>query len=82
MADDTQQVVHEFTKNAAETVKVELLTYRGHELLGIRVYYRRPDGTVTPTTKGLTLSRALMPELETAVQRLRDAIIAGAEAGR
>ncbi len=47
-------------KNTREVVKVELSEFNGHDLLSVRVWTKDTD---RPTTKGLTVSVKLLPEL-------------------
>lgn len=71
MADDSK-LVHSFQKNALEEVRVSVSTYKGRKYLDIRVYYQGDDGDYKPSKKGVALSPELLPELETAIQKLKD----------
>ena len=64
--------IHEFQKNALERVRVSLRTYKGHRLIDIRVLYQSGEG-YRPSPKGACFSVALLPELEAAIERLRQA---------
>ena len=61
------KVVATLQKNARERLNVTLTEYRGHELVDMRVYFEDADGDWRPSRKGLTLSRALLPELVAAL---------------
>jgi len=65
--------IYEFSKNSQERVKANLVTYRGRDLVDIRVFYA-DGGDWKPTRKGICLSLDLLPELEAAVKALREAV--------
>jgi len=70
MADESI-LVHSFQKNALEEVRVSISTYKGRKYLDIRVYYQGDDGEYKPSKKGVALSPELLPELETALAKLK-----------
>lgn len=62
----------EIKKNEREVIRCYLTEYHDRALADIRVYVpRRADGAYVPTPKGLTIDRALLPQLEEAVHALR-----------
>lgn len=65
--------VYTFAKNGREEVRACLTEFNRHKLAELRVYFPAPDGSMRPTAKGLTVNRALLPELEAAVRALREA---------
>lgn len=68
-------VVHEFPKNAREVVRTTLQEYHGHRVVDLRVWLPRSrDGVLVPAAKGLTVDRALLPELARAVQAAQAAV--------
>jgi hypothetical protein len=71
---DDIKLVHEFEKNALETVRAFISTYKRKEYLNLRTFYRHEDGSMRPTPKGLTLSVDLITELIAAVEALRAAV--------
>lgn len=71
MADDSK-LVYSFQKNALEEVRVSISTYKGRKYLDIRVFYQGDDGEYKPSKKGVALSPELLPELETAIKKLKD----------
>ena len=71
---DERQEVYRFEKNSLEEVRVSLTTYKGKEYIDLRVFFRGDDGEMHPGKKGLTLSVALLPELEIAVKKLHEAM--------
>ena len=71
---DEMKTVHIFPKNSVEEVRAYLSEYKRRQYLNLRVFYRADDGTLRPTTKGLTLSVDLIAELVQAVEALRVAV--------
>lgn len=65
-------VVAIIEKNARERVQVELSKFKGHDLIGIRVYADKGGGEWVATPKGITLR----------VGHLRDLVGALHAAGR
>jgi hypothetical protein len=67
---DKNRTLAEFKKNAEAVVRVSFTTFKGRELIDLRVYYNAAqDGPDEwrPSPKGLTLRRELIPELKQAV---------------
>ena len=73
MADPKNQLIHVVEKNSAEEVRVSLSTFKGREYADLRVYFKGGDGEMRPSKRGLTLCTALLPDLETAILKLRQA---------
>jgi hypothetical protein len=68
-------VVHEFPKNRREVVRTSLQEFEGRQVVDLRVWApRRSDGEMVPCPKGLTVDRALLPDLERAVRAAREAV--------
>ena len=72
---ETERVVHSFTKNSREDVVARLNTFRGLELAYLRVYVHDELGDARPTPKGVSIRVEQLPELRAAV----DALIAAHE---
>lgn len=68
------KLVHSFPKNPLEEVRASLTVYKGKPYVDLRIYYKGDDGDFHPSKKGLTLSLDLFGELETAVQKLKEAV--------
>ncbi len=68
------EIVHSFPKNPLEEVRSSITYFKGKQYVDIRIYYKADDGDFHPSKKGVTLSVELFPELETAVQKLKDAL--------
>jgi hypothetical protein len=52
-----------------EAITVSLSTYQDRVVAGIRIFTTSQDGKMLPTTKGVTVAVARLPELATAVNR-------------
>ena len=57
-------------KNAGERIQVDLFEYKGHDLLGVRVYANTGAEWV-PTRKGITVRVGLIPELAQAMLKAK-----------
>ena len=68
------QLVHSFPKNPLEEVRASLTEFKGKQYVDLRIYYRGDDGEYHPSKKGLTIALELFPEIEEAIQKLREAI--------
>lgn len=59
-----EKLIAAFDKNTSEEVRVELSNFKGHDLVGVRVYaMSNASGDQVPTRKGLTLNVRLLPTL-------------------
>ena len=60
------KILHEFTKNTQERIRVELVKYNNYELIGVRVYFLADveQNKWIPTKKGITMKADLLPELK------------------
>ncbi len=65
------EVVYEFEKNATEKVQIQLSSYKGSDLIDIRVYYDTDSDEAEwrPTRKGISIRVDLLPELLEGLQR-------------
>lgn len=76
MSDEgTEQVVAEFPKNDREKVRVSVREWKRRRYGSIRVWFKgkAPD-TWFPGKAGISLSVDLLPQLEQAIQKLREAV--------
>lgn len=63
-------LVAEIAKNSSESVRIVLDTFKGHQLVDLRVFGTFSAASVPmPTKKGLSLNVALIPDLIEALQR-------------
>jgi hypothetical protein len=60
----------EIRKNASEVIRVEATTYKGFELVGLRVFVDAGNGEYRPTKKGITFRQALLPKIIAALTEL------------
>lgn len=62
-------IIASFPKNARETLRVSLDTYRDTNLLDVRVAIPLTGhtGTLCPTAKGVSVNVALIPQLRAAL---------------
>ncbi len=66
MTDAPEIVVARVRKNARELIRVTLGAYRGTPTCDVRVFVVA-DGSETPTRKGVTFKRALLPGVAAAL---------------
>jgi Transcriptional Coactivator p15 (PC4) len=67
-----QEIVRVIPKNSLEEVRVELVTYKGHDLVGIRVYSDfSKSKEMLPTRKGVTVQVGLIAELIEGLQEAK-----------
>jgi hypothetical protein len=66
-----QQVIEMIQKNAKEHIRVELTEFKGHDLVGVRVYAETDSGMLA-TRKGITVRVELLPEIVTALQKAQE----------
>lgn len=70
---DTPIMVAEITKNSSEAVRVVLDTFKGHQLVDLRVFATFSAASVPmPTKKGLSVNVALIPDLIEALQQAHE----------
>ncbi len=67
MADD-RKVIHEFKRNAEETLRISLSTFKGRTYIDIRSFYEDSNGELAPTKKGVTITPELWDEFRTGIQ--------------
>lgn len=56
-------VVGSIPKNNREDIKVTLSNFKGHDLVGARIWFKAKDGEDRPTSKGITVNVRVLPEL-------------------
>jgi len=72
-------IISTIEKNSREEIRVEITEYKGHDLVGVRVYAdsQNCDERI-PTPKGITLGVHLIPQLIEALKQAQsEAIKAG-----
>jgi hypothetical protein len=79
-------LVARIAKNPTEEVRVSLTSYRGHDLVDIRVFFQDEQGEWRPTKRGVSLSVDSFAELREAVVKAEEMLTtlpsAGKSAGR
>lgn len=61
-------IIAAIPKNKREFVRIELDTFRGHNLFSLRVWAKTEDAEAVPTRKGVTIAVALLPDIIAALQ--------------
>jgi len=56
---DDRTILHEFKRNAEETLRISLATFKGRTYVDLRLFYTDANGELQPTKKGITVT----PEL-------------------
>jgi len=64
-----EKIIHQFKKNANETVMVKFTHFKGKRLIDIRAYYAAENAELKPTQKGVSLRQDLLPELKEAIDK-------------
>lgn len=63
-----------FAKSCREEIRLTLDTFKGVELVNIRVWYRSDDGDYRPSKKGVAFKLDLLPHV---IEALRKALKGG-----
>jgi Transcriptional Coactivator p15 (PC4) len=75
-------LVARIAKNPTEEVRVSLTSYRGHDLVDIRVFFQDEQGEWRPTKRGVSLSIDSFAELREAVVKAEEMLNALPAAGK
>jgi hypothetical protein len=62
---DDRKVLHEFKRNAEDTLRVSLSVFKGKSYIDIRLFYEDANGELQPTKKGVTITPELWDEFRT-----------------
>lgn len=66
-------LIAKFPKNSTEEVRLQIVSYKGYDLIDLRVWLPGKDnGEGIPTRKGLSLNIELLPELKKAILALEE----------
>ena len=63
--------IYEFKKNSLANVIIQFTEFKGKKLLDLRIYYdagKNKEDWI-PTTKGITISRGLIPKLKGGIDK-------------
>jgi hypothetical protein len=77
-----EALVARIPKNPTEEVRVALTSYRGHDLVDIRVFYQDEAGEWRPTKRGVSLSVDSFTELREAVAKAEEMLNTESTAGK
>jgi hypothetical protein len=75
-------LVARIAKNPTEEVRVSLTSYRGHDLVDIRVFFQDDQGEWRPTKRGVSLAVESFAELREAVIKADEMVNATPAAGK
>jgi hypothetical protein len=75
-------LVARIAKNPTEEVRVSLTSYRGHDLVDIRVFFQDEQGEWRPTKRGVSLSVDSFAELREAVVKAEEMLNVLPSAGK
>ncbi len=67
-----EALVARIAKNPTEEVRVSLTSYRGHDLVDIRVFFQDEQGEWRPTKRGVSLSIDSFTELREAIVKAEE----------
>jgi Transcriptional Coactivator p15 (PC4) len=67
-----EALVARIPKNPTEEVRVALTSYRGHDLIDIRVFFQDEQGEWRPTKRGVSLSVDSFTELREAIAKAEE----------
>jgi Transcriptional Coactivator p15 (PC4) len=81
-----EALVARIAKNPTEELRVSLTSYRGYDLVDIRVFFQDDQGEWRPTKRGVSLSVDSFAELREAIVKAEEMLkalpAAGKSAGR
>jgi hypothetical protein len=63
MALEEDIIIGEIPKNQREDIRVTLSNFKGHDLVGARIWFKTKDGESRPSSKGITVNVKVLPEL-------------------
>jgi hypothetical protein len=75
-------LVARIAKNPTEEVRVSFTSYRGYDLLDIRVYFQDEQGEWRPTKRGVSLSVDSFAELRDAIVKAEEMLNALPASGK
>ena len=77
-----EALVARIAKNPTEEVRISLTSYRGHDLVDIRVFFQDDQGEWRPTKRGVSLSVDSFAELREAVAKAEEMLNAAPAAAK
>lgn len=68
------QLVHSFTKNDTEEIRMSLREYKSRLYMDVRLYFQTSEQSeMLPSKKGLTIGVEFLPELKRGLIKLEEA---------
>jgi len=61
----------EIQKNSLEIIKVQPSTFKGYDLVDIRIFYKDDEGKFKPTKRGVTFKQDLLDEVIEALNKVK-----------
>lgn len=71
---EDRKVLHEFKRNAEDTLRVSLSNYKGRTYVDIRLFYQDANGELAPTKKGVTVTPELWDEFRAGIAAAEEAL--------
>lgn len=69
---DDRKILHEFKRNAEETLRVSLSTFKGRTYIDIRLFFTDANEELQPTKKGVTITPELWDEFRKGVAQAEE----------
>lgn len=69
---DDRKILHEFKRNAEETMRVSLSTFKGRTYVDLRLFYTDDNGELQPTKKGVTITPDLWDSFREGVAKAEE----------
>ena len=67
------EIVVDIPKNSTEIIRVQPTEFNGHELIDVRVFYRREErDDYKPSPKGISFRRTLLPAVTDTLLQILD----------
>jgi Transcriptional Coactivator p15 (PC4) len=68
---DDRKVLHEFKRNADETLRISISNFKGRTYVDLRLFYQPEGGEeLAPTKKGVTVTPELWDEFRRGIERV------------
>jgi hypothetical protein len=71
---EDRKVLHEFKRNADDTLRISLSNYKGRTYVDIRIFYQDSKGELAPTKKGVMITPELWDEFRAGMVAAEDAL--------
>jgi hypothetical protein len=71
---EDRKVLHEFKRNADDTLRISLSNFKGRTYVDIRLFYQDANGELAPTKNGVTVTPELWDEFRTGIAAAEEAL--------